>query len=82
MSPFEARLRHVDQFMQVAEVRMHDIPPEGLELASLICKTFGVGFGTLLRRSFAIQLADGQQTGILMPEHMQEAARHLVARKE
>lgn len=76
-SPFEDRLRQVDQFMHKAEIRLQDVPPEGLELASLICKTFQVGFGTLLRRAFAIQLADGQ-IGPLMPECMQEAARHLV----
>jgi hypothetical protein len=68
--------------MQVAEIRLHDIPPEGLQLAALICKAFDLRFGTLLRRSFAIQLADGQQSGILLPEHLQEAARHLVARTE
>lgn len=82
MSPFESRLRQVDQWMQVAEIRLHDIPPEGLQLAALICKAFDLRFGTLLRRSFAIQLADGQQSGILLPEHLQEAARHLVARTE
>jgi hypothetical protein len=80
-SPFEARLRQVDQFMPIAEIRMQDIPPEGLELASLICKSFQIGYGTLLRRAFAIQLADGH-TGILRADSMQEAARHCVAQKE
>lgn len=77
-SPFEDRLHQVDQFMPIAEIRMQDVPSEGLELASLICQTFQIGYGTLLRRAFAIQLADGH-TGILRVETMQEATRHCIA---
>jgi hypothetical protein len=80
-SPFEDRLRQIDLFMPRAEIRLQDVPPEGLELASLICKSFQIGYGTLLRRAFAIQLADGH-TGILRVDSMQEAARHCIAQKE
>jgi hypothetical protein len=80
-SPFEDRLRQVDQFMPMAVIRLQDVPREGLELASLICESFQIGFGTLLRRAFAIQLTDGH-TGILRADSMREAARHCVAQKE
>ena len=54
-----------------------DAVADDLQLyAKKICQTFKLPYGSLIRSALAIKDLDGAET--LQPEHLQEAAQHLI----
>jgi hypothetical protein len=71
----EERIRLVDSFIEDAKVSLAGLTSDEIELAKKLCEHFELKFGTLLRRTAAIELIGGSDTTV---DRLREAAQHLI----